>query len=99
MGLCWSVMLQRLGDILGLFLAAANNSRGRGVKLAQVRERIHVLAVQLDRPLELVSHFFGEPECLDGMYAVGLLPIGPAQPQMIATIRRLEPNRNFALVD
>jgi len=44
MGLGRGVTFQRLGDILRLFFAAANNPGGSGIKLAQVRERIYVFA-------------------------------------------------------
>ncbi len=99
MSLCRSILFERLGYTLCLLLTSAHNPRGSGVEVPQVRKRIDIFAIELDRPLKFIPHLLRQSVCLYGVNAVGLFAIGPPEPEVISTIHRHKLDRGFALVD
>src|ERR1700749_3711392 len=94
--LCRSMLFESLGYTLCLLLTSAHNPRGRCVEVPQVRERIDIFAIELNRSLKLVPHLLRESICLYGVNAVGLFAIGATEPEVISAFRRHKPNRGFA---
>jgi len=70
--------------------SAAYGSGGFDVKLAQVGERFGVARVELDGGFKLLAGLFGQGECAEEGGTAGSLAGGPAQPQMVAGILRVE---------
>ena len=88
-----------LNHRLRLVLASAYNSRGSGIELAQVGERVYIFAVELDRTLKFAAYLLGQAVGFYGMDGVGFFAICPAQPEVIRAIQRRKLDRGLALVD